>query len=112
MNFHLTLLCGLVLLHGTHGSVPVDQNGDNMVSPGEFDEAFAANEDDVTPSGAVSTHGGFAVQIVKPDGKGGIEVVPEGLEILKSLGTLHVVSVRPPTHNDITKQKPTGFNVR
>ena len=82
----LMMICAIV--------AKVDQDHDGRVSHDEFEKAFDAHEAAAADeSTSVTPHGGYAVQIVKSDGKGGLEVVPEGLEILKSLGTLHVVSV-------------------
>ena len=44
-------------------------------------------------------HGGMAVQIVKGDGNGGLEVDQGGLDVLRELGELHVVSAVGPYHS-------------
>ena len=36
---------------------------------------------------------GHAVQIARPDGQGGLEVVEEGLQLLGKLDKVHIVSV-------------------
>ena len=67
-------------------------------------------------SSGLVPHGGVAVQLVKADGRGGLIVDQNGIEMLKDLGELHVVSVVGQYHsgksflmNQVRLERPSLF---